>query len=266
MNWLRRLFGVKSSTKQEALPDNLGTAQEQYERFMEVLQPYRKTCYIPEVQTVTPAFDATNKMGGYPYLRHSDDWPTCPNCGQHMQLFLQLDLTTLPEKNSEGMVQLFYCTNAESECDIELGGYNPFSTGHVKRLIQPNGPSASTTVTTEETFPEKRIAGWTPKSDYPHYEDYPQLGIGDTLMEDEIYELMEENGGHPLEGDKLYGWPSWVQSAETPIDAASGKEYELLFQIDSHDNIPYFFGDDGIGHLTCNPDDPSDMAFGWACH
>jgi len=264
MNWLKKLFGGKTST--EKVPERTGTPQEQYERFMEVLKPYQKTCYIPVTETVPPAFDSSNKMGGYPYLRDPDDWPKCPNCGQHRQLFLQLDLSSLPEKSKAGVVQLFYCTNVEAECDINLGGYAPFSKGHVRRLIQPNGPSASTTVTTGETFPEKRITDWTPRLDYPHYEDYPQLGIGDALLEDEVYELMEEKGGHPLTGDKLFGWPRGVQYPEMPINSVTGKEYSLLFQIDSHDNIPYFFGYDGIGHLTYNPDDSSDMAFGWACH
>jgi len=40
---------------------------------------------------------------------------------------------------------------------------------------------------------------------------------------------------------------------------------ELLFQIGGSENIPYMFGDAGIGHITQSPDNENELAFGWAC-
>ncbi len=95
-------------------------------------------------------------------------------------------------------------------------------------------------------------------------EEYGQLGI--ELDLDDVCELMEEKRiGLPVEKDKLYGRPYWVQSAEYPFDRKTGKRMELLFQFDSEDNLPYMFGDAGIGHLTQSLDNENELGFGWAC-
>jgi len=75
-------------------------------------------------------------------------------------------------------------------------------------------------------------------------------------------EWMEE---WPLEGDKLGGWPRWIQAAAWPLDPVSGTRMDLVFQIDSEKNLPYMFGDAGIGHVTESPDNPDTLGFGWAC-
>lgn len=40
---------------------------------------------------------------------------------------------------------------------------------------------------------------------------------------------------------------------------------ELLFQIASEENLPYTFGDVGVGHVTQCPAHRERLAFGWAC-
>jgi uncharacterized protein YwqG len=90
------------------------------------------------------------------------------------------------------------------------------------------------------------------------------LGV---FIDIDAYELLEEvEKGIPLSGDKLFGWPYWVQSIEYPFDRTTGSQMELLFQLDSEVNLPYMFGDMGVGHLTYSKDNPSELAFGWACH
>ena len=54
----------------------------------------------------------------------------------------------------------------------------------------------------------------------------------------------------PHSGEKLGGWPMWVQSVEYPSCPECGAEMTLLFQIDSERNLPYMFGDVGCGHIT----------------
>ena len=183
-----------------------------------------------------------------------------------MQLFLQLNLNELPVKKENGLVQLFYCTTAEPHCESASEAFFPFSESVECRRIEIAGNSATITPVIEEIFEESVIRGWEAKDDYPHYEEYELLGI-ELELADEVLELMEEREiGIPLQKDKLFGWPYWVQSVEYPSDRHTNKQMELLFQLDSEDNLPYMFGDAGVGHLTQSPDNKNELAFGWACH
>lgn len=66
-------------------------------------------------------------------------------------------------------------------------------------------------------------------------------------------------------GDKLGGWPAWVQGVEYPDCPRCGARMALLFQLDSEENVPWMFGDVGCGHVTRCPAHPDEVAFGWAC-
>jgi len=41
-----------------------------------------------------------SKFSGSPWLAEGETWPTCPNCSRPMQLFLQLNLETIPAELS----------------------------------------------------------------------------------------------------------------------------------------------------------------------
>ncbi len=240
--------------------------KDQVKQALDILAKHKRVAYIPQVEeNNTAQNDTQSKLGGLPYLRHENDWPTCPNCKQHLQLFLQLNLKTIPEKASDGLVQVFYCTNHEKECETELEGFFPFSEAHCCRLIRSKEKSSQFIPGDIEIFKEKIIKGWEAKDDYPHYEEWFDLGLEDEI-DDDVFEYMEENEiGTPLQGDKLFGWPYWVQSVEYPNDRETGSLMGLLFQLDSEDHIPFMFGDMGTGHVTQSPDNENELAFGWAC-
>ena len=40
----------------------------------------------------------------------------------------------------------------------------------------------------------------------------------------------------------------------------------LVFQLDSEDNLPFMFGDLGIGHITQCPTRLHVVTFHWHCH
>src|SRR5205085_9692765 len=109
-------------------------------------------------------------------------------------------------------------------------------------------------------FPARTITGWKPVDDYPNWEEAEQLGLD--LSDDEI-EAIEEY--YPISGDKLGGWPDWVQGVEYPACPSCGETMRLVFQIDSEDNLPYMFGDAGCGHITQCKTHKEQLAFGWAC-
>ena len=89
--------------------------------------------------------------------------------------------------------------------------------------------------------------------------------LGVTLRDLPIDTDVAESIGIPEAGDKLGGWPHWVQSVEYPSCPTCGREMEIVLQVDSEDNIPHMFGDAGCGHITQCPDHPQVLAFGWAC-
>ena len=66
-------------------------------------------------------------------------------------------------------------------------------------------------------------------------------------------------------GDKLLGWPSWVQGVEYPRCPRCNQQMSFVFQIDSNDNLDYMFGDAGTAHVTRCSAHPDEFAFGWAC-
>jgi hypothetical protein len=109
--------------------------------------------------------------------------------------------------------------------------------------------------------PPRRIVGWTPVVDLPGAEELSTAGV--ELEEDEEDALAER--GFPRAGERLLGWPHWIQGVEYPKCRSCGRQMSLLFQLDSERNLPYMFGDAGVGHVTQCPAHHAELAFGWAC-
>nr|WP_293105517.1 hypothetical protein [Okeania sp. SIO2F4] len=93
--------------------------------------------------------------------------------------------------------------------------------------------------------------------DYPNYDEALEFGIE---LDDELYE-----DNFPIEGDKLAGWPLWIQGIEYPNCPICDERMRLVFQVDSEDNLPYMFADGGCGHITQCKEHKNIVAFGWAC-
>lgn len=264
MKFLKKLFGLSKQDQTKSHQEEKRNMEILKKRLLTQLEPFKRTAYIPKTEKVERAFSADSKIGGLPYLRNHDDWPICPNCKNHMQLFLQLNLTTLPINAENSLIQLFYCTSEEPLCEVDCDAYSAFSESVVCRKIKIENPPVQLKPNLLEIFEEKRIIAWVPVDDYPHYEEFDGLGIDIDVNDYEILEI--EEVGIPKIGDKLFGWPHWVQSVEYPFDRKTNSQMNLLFQFDSEDNLPYMFGDSGIGHLTQSPDNPNELAFAWACY
>jgi hypothetical protein len=177
-----------------------------------------------------------------------------------------------------GIVQLFYCTSEEPLCEVDCEAFFPFSKSVTARLIeQTNTSSVQSPVAPriaaeiadtkpqvwddKNFFPPKVIVGWEPLDDYPDPDEAETLGV--ELSDEEADDIYES--GYPLAGDKLAGYPMWVQGIEYPNCPLCGGQMRLLFQIDSEDNLPYMFGDVGCAHLTQCREHKEQLAFGWAC-
>lgn len=257
MNFFKKIFG-KAEAKTPKPNGNVTL-----EHLLEKLAPYKKQAFVPKTIAVESEFNTASKFGGLPYLRNENDWPVCQNCKKHMQLFLQLNLENLPIKQEQGIIQLFYCTNTAPHCEVDCEAFFPFAKSVVCRKINISQPSAIIKPNIDELFGENKIIGWNAIDDYPHYEELADLGL--EINVDDYAVLEEAEIGIPASGDKLFGWPYWVQNVEYPNDRKTQSQMKLLFQIDSEDNLPYMFGDSGVGHITQSPDDPNELAFAWAC-
>jgi uncharacterized protein YwqG len=229
------------------------------------LAPFRRGTWIPEVVDGAGPPDAS-RLGGAPWLRPGETWPACPNCGRPMHLFVQLNARDLPPAGAQalegGLMQFFYCIREDPTCEQECDGWAPFARNTLLRLIPRDdlggGAMASADV---EAFPPKRITGWTEAIDYPHCEDAEDRGL---QLSDEETDALDDCA-RPHAGEKLLGWPYWVQGIEYPDCPECGTRMHLLFQIDSERHLPYMFGDSGVGHVTQCPRHRNRLAFGWAC-
>lgn len=229
---------------------------------------FKRMAYLPRtIEGDGPR--STSKFSGTPWLPRGESWPSCKNCNQALQLFVQLNLSELPNREKKrlgkkGLIQLFYCTNDEPLCEVDCEAFFPFAESVLARFIDsfddatveaPTGP--------ENPFPAFQITGWDSLEDFPNYEEQREL-LG---PQEEETENWDDFDGHPepVAGDKLGGWPFWVQGVEYPNCPECDETMELIFQIDSEDHLPFMFGDLGTGHLTRCPKHPHVLAFGWAC-
>ena len=234
-------------------------------RLLEKLAPCRRTAWFPQVAPRDSSLGAS-KFCGRAVLPQGEDWPQCPSCKKPKQLFLQLQLSHLPERPrgcpEEGWVQLFYCTTREPICEVECEAFFPYAASVTARWIPPDSKIQEETASPlAEGFPPKTIVDWKSHDDFPHWEEFEALEIALSESESDLLCDLE----FPKDGDKLMGWPAWVQGIEYPNCSECGAEMTLLFQIESDDHIPHSFGDLGCGHLTFCPKHPHILAFGWAC-
>jgi hypothetical protein len=66
-------------------------------------------------------------------------------------------------------------------------------------------------------------------------------------------------------GDKLFGWPRWVQFACYPQCDQCGCPMRYLLQIDSKCSIPKIFGDVGTAHVFYCDEHRSSFAITYEC-
>jgi len=221
------------------------------------------------------------RFGGGARLAPGEAWPTCAGCGDPMQVFVQVPLAGLPAGSpgrGDGLLQLFYCSRDDGACET----WRPFSgtqlvrvlTGEHRPAPHPDGLAP---------LPVRSIEGWSELVDYPDTAEHEQLGLhyaydferkrvtvtcpelGVTLPDLDLALDVAETIAIAEPGDKLGGWPVWIQGVEYPACPRCRRPMELILQIDSNDNLAYMFGDVGTGHVTRCPDHPEVLAFGWAC-
>ena len=241
------------------------------EQLKQKLSHLKRSAWQPIVREGDGALTAS-KFTGTPWLNASEHWPLCPNCNKPMHLILQLNLNELPEslrgRFGSGLLQFFYCTNIETDCEIVCQGWEPFSKIKLVRIVQVDNISVEEQVPKIENLsPAHLIVGWEEKEDYPDcYQGTEDTNImhGIMLNNDE-YDFLYEQEMY-VSGTKLAGWPTWIQNHQYPnCPTCNQPMNQFVFQLDPEDNHPCTWGDWGKGYLLQCPEHKVQLALVWQC-
>src|SRR5262249_23750208 len=151
--------------------------------------------------------------------------------------------------------------NPQSQAARSISPFSPYQL--LRRVCPSPGGPPSVPPTFDLELPARRITGWEPVEDYPDSTEWPDFGIE---ADDDAADALCTLGYQPRQEDKLLGWPSWPQYVNYPNCRVCGRQLWQVFQLESHQNLWYMFGDDGNGHITCCPDHPDELAFQWSSY
>lgn len=270
---------MKSESRSDGVHGPVLTALEPW------LERQRRLAWRPVTEEGEPG---RSQIGGVPLLRRGEGWPICARCGESYELFLQLDSRDLPhgaQWEGGGVLQVFYCTR----CAGEIDGWAPFSPAHIVHVVPsdelvPPPPDAR-----ERGLRPVAITGWQAFEDLPQPTEHDELGLNldydfqrkmiavrcpsigvsidgvDLEAQDDDGRELAEAISAAAAGDKLGGWPHWIQGVEYPSCPRCAARMALVFQLDSEDNLDFMFGDSGVAHVTQCPQHPDVVALAWAC-
>ncbi|GAA4978890.1 hypothetical protein GCM10023205_54040 [Yinghuangia aomiensis] len=217
------------------------------------LAPVARPAWSPIVGTADEdGGSGIARFGGLPWLGSDEPWPGCGGCAAPLTFFVQLDLGAVPKQArglGAGLLQLFHCTSCNP--------YRAFSSGNVVRIVDAADRTSSPTPPDGvRLFPERPIAGWARAvKDYP----YCEADASELLPEERAVVF-----GLNRQGDKLGGWPNWVQDPQYPnCPQGDHRMTQPVLQIDSGHGVPHVWGDNGAGYIVQCPTHRDQVAFVW---
>lgn len=262
-SWSRSDSACRGELRRVGTPSAVAYAEPMRE-FPPSLRPYVRTTWAPTVAPGDPP--CGSKFGGTAWLPEGTSHPRCGNCERPLPLIAQLEVASLPEAarfGGDGMLQLFYCLSTDPLCENDTAAWAPHASSVVARRIDLSQPGARSNADAQ-VLDAKAIVGWTSHTDVPHVEELESLGAE---AEEDIMEADDDEEGslRPRSGEKLWGWPLWIQGVEYPSCRICDTSMQLVLQIDSDGLVDVMWGDVGCAHLTQCPHHPGELAFGWAC-
>lgn len=215
------------------------------------LKDATRTTYLIKTKAGVPT-STESGFGGLPTLLPGEPWPRCRHCQREMPLFVQLDLSSLPDSPGRGLLQLFYCNAHEPHCEVECEAWRGNDTSMLLRVIEPDTAPPPSKPRFAAPIKSKVIVGFVEKKDQPVDEDLREV-CG-------VYE------GYPKtqSGDKLWGWPAWPQGPEWQRCPICNERMEQILQLDSGKGLDHQWGDLGSAHIFLCRKHPTQLAFCWA--
>ncbi len=196
-----------------------------------------------------------SKFCGLPYLAPGEEWPLCGTCGKPMHFIMQINFSQVPEEtrisNGDCLLQMWYCVR---ECNFDASNrLDPTARSNLVRITllvgeapSVNAPDCGASQVIGGTFPAKRIVGWEKQR-----EEFLDISQWDSLLpadlREKIYEIIDfnldpvKNWMNPEKGDKLGGWARLHERNAVPKCPFCASEMQLIFQIQSEDNLPYLW-------------------------
>lgn len=257
------------------------TADEIRQKLAPWVRKHTRIAWLPTLQD-GETDPRGSRFGGAAWVPEGEAPAACQGCGAPLRLVLQLNLAELPQASlralpPSGLLQVLYC--ADEDCAREQEAFSEFSDAHRVQIV-PSG--AGRLEAGANPFAAKSIVGWEQAEDHPHPEDSHGLGLQVDYDFKErrarfvcpevgldawvpLGELEIETVTQARDGDKLRGWPYWIQSAEYPQCPKCQTAMTHLFQIDSEKGVPYMWGDAGMVQVTYCERHPEVMTMNWAC-
>lgn len=219
-----------------------------------------KTTHVVET-TSSVENDTRSHFGGYP-LMSDETWPQCDCCGEKMPLFVQIDITEIPnaerfgigEEGRRGLLKVFYCT--DPSCEYESGGF-PFQKN---RRVVLNVASSRKRKRSDEagalaTVP---IIGYREERDFPNWEE--------KTLSNRVEKPLEIFRDYsPVSRDKIGGWPAFLQGARYPKCSECQKDMQMILQINSEEHVGWAFGDMGRAYVMQCPTHRRNLTLQWDC-
>lgn len=210
------------------------------------LKEATRTCQV--IKSKRPrkgAAESTSHWGGRAVLAPGEQWPTCQVCGQAMPLFLQLDLEQSVSGPPQGLLQFFYCRGCGEDSP---SAYDPRMMRI--RVLDPTHKGHAEPPVGLELVATKEIVGLTEKKDKPTAVDF-----------ETIYESICKSSPRPVRGDKLGGWPDWLDGPAWPVCSDCERPMELVVQINSDKGLAHMWGDCGQAFIFGCAEHPSRFGF-----
>ena len=221
------------------------------------LRSAKTPCFEPILETGDGAPEDA-KMGGTPL----GDPPVCKGCKRTMVLLLQLDPAALPDGaplTGKGPLQVFHC--GKHDCDYGDTTHSPGGTGVLLRMGLPKPKVADKEKKPKKEKPKpvakgqaSRIVGWKKGFDLPGAADAEELKL-------DAKEARLMAAQRSRDGDKLGGYPNWIQSPNCPSCPSCGEPMKFVVQLSAR---LVDFGDSGLGYVHQCAKHPAKLAFSWS--
>lgn len=194
---------------------------------------------IIDISSSPSAPSAGSFFGGHKILtKEGTEWPVCLTCKAPLVVVAQIDRGTLPHAlGGKGLVQVFACsTCAKNKSDIK-----PKSACWAN-VVYPKETDLVPKECPLMAAPLRRIVKWLPRQDFMHPED-----IEKTFEHQLTSSQWAVMGEVQIRSDKIGGYPCWLdKDSRGKIGCKICKaNMRLLAQIDSCDNVPIEWGNDG---------------------
>lgn len=228
------------------------------------LKALRRPAWFPKTSK-NRAEPYTSHFGGTPVHGEAEAWPVCAICSRPLLFFLELDSQEFPETApspfGDCVLQVFFCDGNDGQhLDHPSTMWHAGGPRQWVRIVPRSQETKAWTVPEGlRPLPCRWLTGWRNKQEWP----MPSEGCLPILEPIETAAL--EEFGLPSEKDKLGGWPFWVQFPEDHKCPTCSTKLQPFFQIGSHDNLAFMFGDAGVATLWSCSHCKNWAGISWSC-